>query len=295
MDYNTAIVLDTRRKKKSGVYPVKLRVYSITSQTARLYTTQYDLSKKEFESVWQTEKPRKEYKNLRNEIQAIELDAVEVCKTLKPFSFPEFERKFFRNKGAGADIVYHYNQTIEKLTRQKSIGTASNYELSLKSLKAFVKHAKGKEPEKIKFTDITPDWLNKYEDYMVSDLKRTQTTVGIYLRPLRAIFNKAMAENEITPEIYPFGAKKYQIPTGRNTKKALAQKDLKALFEAQPIIPEQIKARDFWFFSYSCNGMNVKDIAQLRYADLKEDELVFYRAKTIKTSKTNLKPVNVFE
>ena len=83
--------------------------------------------------------------------------------------------------------------------------------------------------------------------------RKSKTTVGIYLRPLRAIFNKAIEEGDIVADIYPF--KKYQIPTGQNIKKALDKSELKKLFTTQvePGSPKE-KARDFWFFSYQCNG-----------------------------------------
>ena len=49
-----------------------------------------------------------------------------------------------------------------------------------------------------------------------------KATQGIYLRNLRAIFNEAIADGIISKEkCYPFGRRKYQIPTGRNIKKAL--------------------------------------------------------------------------
>ncbi|HXD94271.1 MAG TPA: phage integrase SAM-like domain-containing protein [Bacteroidia bacterium] len=296
MEYVTSIILDTRRAKGKDLdlYPVKLRVYSTQLQLKKLYSTKYNLTKKDFASVWQTEKPRKEHKNLRNEIQAIEMRAIDVCKKLNPFSFTQFEKKYLRNTGDGANIVYQYNQIKERLLSNNSINTASSYELSLKSIKDFIKYTKGKEPLKIPFTDITPDWLQKYENYMINDLKRSQTTVSIYLRALRSVFNTAIRDKEIDAEVYPFGKSKYQPPAVRKVKKALSNEDLKKLFKAKAKTPEQAKAKGFWFLSYACNGMNIKDIALLKFENIEGDKIIFYRAKTINTSKTDLKPITVY-
>ena len=223
MEYLTSIVLDTRREKDNGLFPVKLRVYSTQLQLKKLYATKYDLSKKDFACIWKTEKPRKEYKGIRNELQAIEIRADLVCKTLTPFSFTQFEKKFIRSTGDGADIIYQYEQSIKRLKSNNSISTASNYELSLKSLKDFVLFSKGKLPSKIPFTDITSDWLQKYEGYMINHLKRSRTTVSMYVRALRTIFNTAITDKEIDAELYPFGKNKYQPPTVSNVKKALSQ------------------------------------------------------------------------
>lgn len=129
---------------------------------------------------------------------------------------------------------------------------------------------------------------------MINHLNRSRTTVSMYLRALRTVFNTAITDKEIDAEVYPFGKNKYQPPTVRNVKKALSQNHLKQLFDAKPNTPEQTKAKDFWFFSYACNGMNIKDIALLKYENIQEDKIIFYRAKTINTSKTDLKPVTVY-
>ncbi len=294
MDYLTSIVLDTRRAKGKNLYPVKLRVYSTQLQIKKLYSTKYDLSKKDFASIMQTERPRLEYKGIRNELTAIEARANDICKKLTPFSFVQFEKKYLRNTGEGSDLIYQYNEAIKKLKSNNSINTASSYELSLKSLKDFIKHSKGKEPTKISFSDITSDWLQKYENYMIDTLKRSRTTVSIYLRSLRTIFNTAIRDMEIEPEGYPFGKGKYQPPTVTGVKKALSKEDLKKLFKAKTKTAEQSKAKAFWFFSYACNGMNIKDIAMLKYGNVEGDKIIFYRAKTINTAKTNLKPVIVY-
>ena len=183
---------------------------------------------------------------------------------------------------------------IKSLKDNNQLGTASNYELSLKSLKNFFLFTKKREPTSILFHEITPDWLQKYEKYMLNTLNRSRTTVSMYLRALRTVFNAAISEKEIDPEIYPFGKNKYQVPSVQGTKKALSNEQLKLLFHSVPQTPEQEKAKDFWFFSYACNGMNIKDIALLRWENLQEETLIFYRAKTINTAKTHLKPVTVY-
>ncbi len=88
--------------------------------------------------------------------------------------------------------------------------------------------------------------------------------------------------------------RKIRKPNGDNVKKALSKTQLKTLFEATPSTPEQEKAKDFWFFSFACNGMNIKDIALLKWENYKGDKLVFYRAKTIRTTKKNPKLTTVY-
>lgn len=294
MDYSISIFLDTRRIKEEESYPVKLRVYSNRLKKAKLYPVDMDLTIEEFQRVWKTERPRTEYKERRIKLQSIESKANEVAQGINPFSFTEFEKKLFRKVGDGDNVFYQYEVTIKKFQGLERFGTASNYSLSLKSLKDFIVYKKHKESQKLSFLEITPDWLTSYENYMISYKKRSRTTVSMYVRALRTIFNIAISEKEIDQEIYPFGKRKYQVPAVRNVKKSFSKDELKTLFEAEPKTPEQRKAKDFWFFSYTCNGVNIKDIALFKWENLKDDKIVFYRAKTINTSKTDLRPVTIY-
>ena len=88
---------------------------------------------------------------------------------------------------------------------------------------------------------------------------KSVTSVGIYLRTLRVVFNNAIDDKDISNNIYPFGKKKYQIPTSKKVKKALNREQLKSLFNSKPKTKEQEEAKDFWFFSYMSYGMNLKD------------------------------------
>jgi integrase/recombinase XerD len=292
-NYFISIVLDKRRSKADGKFPVKLRVFTPSPRTQKLYATKFEYTEKEFQSIWETTKPRTEHKEQRFMLQALESKANDTANGLNPFTFQEFEKKLFRKAGESQNILYQYSVTIERLIENEQLGTAKNYEQTVKSLIEFYTHQKGREPKKILFAEITPEWLQKYERFM-TEKGRSLTTVSMYLRTLRTVFNQTISEGEIPIDLYPFGKKKYQMPAVQNVKKALNHDHLKLLFNATPMTPEQERAKDFWFFSYTCNGMNIKDIALLKYKDLQGDKIVFYRAKTKTTSKANLKPVTVY-
>ena len=109
--------------------------------------------------------------------------------------------------------------------------------------------------------DRFDDWLEKFETYMVKTMGKSRTTLSMYVRTLRTVYNNALSENEIEREFYPFGKRKYQVPATKRVKKALTKAELKLMFETTPKTRGQQRAKDFWFFSFICNGMNMKDIA----------------------------------
>jgi len=288
------LFLDTRRPKAGNLYPVKLRVWDGMTKKARLFPTVFDLAENDFKKAWESKKPRREFNTLRIKLEAVKSKAHEVVEDIYPFTFDAFERKLYMRTGSGIDIIYHYNQVIEDLNKFGQVGTASNYDLSLKSLMKFNEVKRGKSSPSLSFYEITPEWLKEYENYMVHNNQRSFTTVSMYLRALRAIYNKAITEGEIKSDIYPFGRRKYVIPSSKNIKKALSKEQLAQLLKAEPENEFQQKAKDFWFFSFACNGMNIKDIALLKYKDIQDGAISFYRAKTINTSKGDLKTITAY-
>lgn len=314
----TSIVLDYRNKKKDESYPLKLRV--VYDRSSRMYSiliklhdgtlidslTPGDLDKvrerKPAKDATFSFKNKDTYKEILLELSEREEEARNIIKNLEPFEFDRFRDLFLKKKGetiGEPDNVFdQYTKAIKTLQANNQLGTASNYDLSCKSIKRFIKNESGQEPEKLFFRNITVDFLNKYENFMYNDGRNDQegksgkspTTISMYLRALRTVFNISIDAKAIEPDIYPFrrnasDKKKYEIPTGHKVKKALSKEDLKKLFIAEAKTPEQEKARDFWFFSYNCNGMNAKDICLLRNENIEPDSLNFLRSKTRNTNK----------
>lgn len=282
-DVTTGIVLDTRRAKKNGTYPVKLRLTSRRKQ--KYYATKYSFSEEEFAQIIK-HKPAKKYKELQLKLQAIEARATEILESMPAFSFNLFQEHFTNGKTSNKvdyqDVYGAFERYIESLNKDGSAGTAKLYESGMRSLQSFSKE--------LSFADVTPEFLKKYEKWML-DHGKSFTTIGIYTRQLRTIFNIAIDERHVKRELYPFGRRKYQTPTGNNVKKALSLKDLEKIFNYQPETESEAKYRDFWIFSYLANGINVKDMIKLKYKDIHDELIVFNREKTKKSNRVKPKPI----
>lgn len=293
---SVSLYLDTRRRKDNGFYPVKIRVYDASTKKARLYTTDFDLSEKDFNRIFFPEKGqrfKKEEKEIQEDLNGLESFYSEKVKELNSFTFEAFEKSLSITSGELLNAFYHYESFIQELRDYKRISTASSYELSMKALKAYLKDKTGKEPKRLLFQNITVKFLNDFELWMTEKKGKSLTTVGIYLRNLRVIFNRAIETKAIDREIYPFGSKKYEIPASTNPKRALNSSQLQTLFHAKAQTPEQEKAKDFWFFSFVCNGMNMKDILHLKWKNLNNRQVEFVREKTKRTKKTRRKIIQV--
>lgn len=301
----TGIALDTIHPKKDGTLPLKLRVtYDRYSRYFGIKISLPDLS--EIDSLTSEELGSAMKSSTRNprltqigaELHKELERATDILKLLNGgFTFDGF-KDLYTGKKKTADqgnVFFRYYETIEELKNENRFGTAETYSSSLHNLKKFA------GTKKLQYKDITVKWLEQFATYMTTDEitmlpnakvhirpARSTTTVGINLRTLRAVFNAAIEAKEIDASVYPFRRNssqktKYKIPKGSKVKKALSWEDLKTLFNVNAT-GDQEKARDFFFFQYTANGMNMKDVCHFRNEHLGIDSLRFTRLKTIHTA-----------
>src|SRR5579872_4144350 len=277
----TAIFIDKYHPKAGNLCAVSIRV--TFDRKKKYYPTGIDLTLAEYDKVM-GQKPREPFKSIALKLQAFEKKAADAIKILPLFTWNSFEKHFLTNRAAKDSLDVAYSDYATKLRMTGRIGTAVSYECSQRSLKKFYPGAK--------FADVTPDFLAKYERWML-DAGNSITTIGIYLRCLRTLFNNAIAEGMLSKEYYPFGKKRYEIPTANNIKKALSLNEISLIYYHKPSLGSAAEmAKDYWLFMYLCNGINVKDLALPKYENIKGDVLEFERAKTARTKRT-VEPIRV--
>lgn len=279
----TKIILDTRKLLATGVYPVKIRITFNRQQ--KYYSTGFKMTDKEFEETMKPN-PGKKYQAKRLQLDHQDLKVKNIISKLDIFSFSQFEEKLYENKNAAKDIYALYEEIIQAKSNEGKISTAINYRCSMKSLKAF--------KPRLTFVDVTPAFLKTYEKHLLSEGKSI-STVGIYIRPLRAILNEAINRKYLPRDHYPFGLKKYIIPESRNIKKALSREDFKKLIQYDPANHRSFEARakDFWLLSYLCQGINPKDLLLLKKENIDGDFIRFIREKTKGTTRSGITEITV--
>jgi integrase/recombinase XerD len=321
MSATISIILDTRRIKKSNKYPVKLRV--TCGRIPEYYQTIFDLAKDEYDKL-SASRISNELQSIRDKLKDIEGTAENAVTVLNPFNFRDFETDFIQNGSLfrqrklkpllqaackseyeyslfhkkfsilladysiPGTIFFSYLNFIKKVLREGCVGTAMYYHCSYISLKKF----RGN----VRFAEVTVSFLNEYESWL-NNQNISKTKIGMYIRPLRAIFNEAIEDGIIKKEkCYPFGRRKYRIPASKNTKKALDLAEVKKIYyyESDPKNDSEQKAKDYWLFSYYGNGMNPKDIACIKYKNIHDEYIVFDRSKTERALRSDPKPITVF-
>ncbi len=183
------------------------------------------------------------------------------------------------------EVAKVYGELIKLYEIQKRTGSLTNLFNSLISMLSFKTN--------LKFREITPLFLEQYQSWMEAK-GNTLSTIGFYLRPLRNVFNTAIDNRIIQEKLYPFGRRRYIIPSGDNIKKAICTESLNKLYYHVPSCNQEEIYRDFWFFIYFGNGMNMKDVALLKYGKINGDWIYFNRAKTERTAKGKRRIVSVY-
>ncbi len=280
------VLLDARRAKENGLFPVKVR---LTHQRKQIYLNAgYDFTTPE----WGRLQSAKEGSPLYKKKTAITAYFKTIQKTINEIAqtgeYSHEKLLKLLKKGRTDSLSASIENIIMELKKDGQVGSASVYSNTIKSIVGYAKRD-------LKFSDITPKWLTDYEKAVNNDL--SYTTIGIYLRTLRAVFNRAITDSIITEASYPFSRNerdgKYRIPTGTGTKIALTIEQMAAVANYTAPTKSIERSRDMFLLSFHLGGINFKDLLLLKWSDIKNGEITFIREKTKRTTKQKDKAIYI--
>jgi integrase len=277
---------DTRSKLLDGNYPIKLTVYY--GRQKKRYKTPFKATQEVYDRLLANRLRDESTKQLKRQTVSWLDKQTLIAESIVPFTFTDFENVFYAEKIKSRKIQLNdgvnsiYEKHMQALNDEGRISTARSYQDSLTSMLSYKKN--------LKVSQITPDFLKGYEKWM-TDNGRSLTTVGMYVRALRTIFNMAIENEVIDASKYPF--KKYTIPAPQKISRTLKKEEIKQIINYTAKRDADAVALDYWVFSFISNGMNFKDIALLKYGNINGDFLEFRRAKTKRTTNNNSLPIMV--
>lgn len=286
---NIGLFLDTRRelvKKGAGVYGVKVDLRSMGRRWQ--FATPFTMTQSEWDNLENRKIRSDALKEKKLQLDEYHLKAQSIIDSLHPFAFGKF-KELLLGKGAFTnpehrDVFLLFENYIERLNLGNHFRSAMAYRTTSNSLRTFCR--------RLHLEDITPEFLQRYENYLVSKGKSI-TTVSMYVRCLRCIINEAIEKGLMRREDYPFGRRRYKVPEPWQAKIALQPEQIRKILDYKPITTEEQRAKDIWVFSYFCGGMNINDICRLTQSSVQEGHLIFYRHKTKDTSGRNSRPINI--
>ena len=279
---NERIILDRRRMKDDGKYPVKIYV---RNRREILIPTQFSASDNNFENGEFTKKEpnfraknaglQKELSSVINEMVVLEssgrlqsMDDKALKRHLQEMLYPGKS-----NKPESRPFVDYLDEFISTKDRE---GTRTCYNTTRNKILSF-------DPD-CTFEKMDKKWLDKFERWM-ADSGMKVNAYAIHLRNIRAVFNYAI-DNEYT-SLYPF--RKFRIKKEETRKRSLSAGQLRELI-GYKCEPYQERYRDMFVLMFYLIGINAVDLFLAKPEDVVNGRLEYKRAKTGKLYSIKIEP-----
>lgn len=199
------------------------------------------------------------------------------------FNYVKFLELFTANTSDEIKVIEFCMQVSEKFLQRQQACSSNDYKYLANAIRKI-------SPKDLLWSEFNEDWLYGFEDYFTS----RGTRCFSHMKLLRALYNKAVKarivdfrknpfKNSYTnPYGYEFSRlKKSKIVRSNNQRiKDLSKDQLIKLKTYSAITPKEQEYLDIWWFSFYMFGVNLTDIAQLKWSHIRDGRWFYQRSKT---------------
>ena len=277
------LYFDKRRAKKDGTFPLKLKLFHLEHAV-------YISLGRSFKANQWNEKDNKVRASFPNSgmVNASIRKALSNATTLIAENEDEIlnlniddlkeliSKKLFGDNPKslkGSTFLFKYTQEqIDRLRIANRIGTADSYKQTLTSFKKFLNH------RDIPLSKINLKFILDYEAKCKGEGMKVNS-IGVYLRTLRAIVNRAINDGILNRNNYPFN--NYSIKSEKTAKRAISKEDIQKIIDLELEPGSKLwDSLNYFIFMFHLRGMNFIDMAYLKFENLKEGRIEYRRIKT---------------
>lgn len=281
------LILDKRRSKPDGLYPIVVRITFNNTNTT--ITTGIRAKEIHWDSNSQSiNKLNPNFQHLNQSISEIYLKIQKIILKLQESGEFSFEMLKFQllnktvTKVKPITVIDFSNQLINQMLELNQTGNALVYRVALNRFISYCGN------NKIGFKEIDYNLLNGFKQSLQLDRIR-QNTISNYFRTIKAIYNKAIKAKIIDRSFYPF----YDISVKqeKTSNRAISIDQIKDLVSHQLVsnTPEW-HARNYFMISFLLIGASFTDLAYLKTDNIKSGRVFFKRRKTHKQYSIKLLP-----
>lgn len=274
------IHLDKRKEKKDGTFPLVIRIRHFNHYFD--IPTSINLNASEFDSKKALIKGNSKLSNdLQHQKNKIYIKFHELMRDGLTFEEIKFKMLNKRLPQKSLTIESFWKDEIKRMTSSGRAGGARVYLSSLQGLSSVVDLS-------IPFKEL------KYKSLITADeeLRKkglSTNTIGVYMRSLRAICNKAIKLDIVDFTWYPF--RKYQIKREKTVPRTLSIEEMQKYFSVSlPLTHKWFKSYCIGMLIFQLRGINLKDLLMLTNKNIKNNRIVYKRAKTGKLYSIELLP-----
>lgn len=253
------IILDTRRKKSDGTYPIMFRVtnskqVNYLSFGLSITVGDWDESNRCISSTHPNFQSlnislSKKFYEIQKAVLALEEEGYFNINLLKEALLPQQKRVVISKE---VPFLQFSKKVIEDLILEQRIGNAIVYQTAVNRIMGFCNNTN------IKFSEINYTLLDAFKRQLILEGAKINT-VGNYFRSIRAIYNKAIKAKIVDRACYPFT--EIQIKSTRTAKRAISLNDLQRLHKLT-LKPNSKSwhARNYFFLSFYLIGIPFTDL-----------------------------------
>lgn len=292
MNATIDVLAETYRITSKGCIPIVLRVFKdgkkkIVRMGISVHPEHWDATKNKIKSNC----PNKEYLDsiitgILSKYQKQILEFQSIGKDYSLNQLIEAVDKPLRN----ISVSEYLESIIQGLMKENRVGNATHYQALYNSLEKFSKI------NQLQFVDIDVAFLNKYETHL-RGIGNKGNTISIKMRTLKAVYNRAVKDNIIKQDYYPFND--YNVSKLKDTtrKRSISKEDIQKIIDLDVEVitkrPQSLIqfSKDLFLFSYLGCGINMVDMAHLRKENLFDSRVMYKRHKTGKQISFLLHPL----
>ncbi len=281
MNTNIKLSLDTRRKKKDNSFPIILRLTHLRKTTS--ISLGYSVQSEDWDD--KNQKVKKSFKGvssiskLNNQLLKEKTRATDIINDLDDkdglnfLSIKQIKNRIVKTVAFNSFLEYG-NSLVEEMKKAQRFGNANSYYAVIKILKKF------NQEKDLKFNEVNYDYLKKFERYHLSR-GNSINGLAVYMKTIRAIYNKAINSGIITKDAYPFT--NYKIKTTPTEKRAIDITSIKAIMMLKLEETDNLfHYRNYFLASYMLYGISFIDLAFLKLDNIIDNRVKFQRKKTAK-------------
>ena len=279
-------LLDERRQKDDGTYPLKVRV-TVDRKHKEIPLTVY-LRQKEWDKNNNRVKPSYPNANLITQKITTALGKLQEI-TLrfdaqnKVFTVDDVIDTYLNKKDYRPTVIEYGKTIIAEMIHAGRVGNARVYKDAVFKLQKYTGE------KRLFFENIDTAYLLKFDNDMLGE-GITVNGIANYMSQIRALYNRAIKEGIVELKYYPFT--NYRIKREATVSRSLSVNEMKVIIAA-PLIPDTAAwhNRNYFLLSFCLIGISFADLFSLKGENILGDRIVYRRRKTKKLYTIKLHPV----
>lgn len=271
-------IIIRKKRLSNGEYPVYLRVTK--DRKSKYFKTIFNVLENEWDFIsGRFKKSNPNYIQNNRLLLKIQERAYKLLTELElekeEFSLEDFEKRFRVEKNSHKNNFFvFWQEVIKEMEASGRAGNARANRDSYRSLKLF------NRSERLKFQEVTPAFLSKYEVFLRAR-GGSDGGIGVRMRAIRAVYNRAIDRNVIKSTFYPFRSYKISRLKSKGQKRALTIEQVQSIIKMDiNSYPHLVDSRNYFIFSFYTRGMNFTDMMKLEWKNIKGDRIFYTRSKT---------------